>query len=104
MKLFPAVHLNFGKRGIGISAGVPGLRVGVDSRGKAYTSAAIPGTGLSVRNYARRGDPRSQATQNAVVGWCPDRPRVGAAAAGRSGNLAIKRMPATTTPFPRIRY
>src|ERR1035437_5386353 len=55
MKLFPGVRLNFGKRGIGISAGVPGLRVGVDSRGKGYTSAGIPGTGLSVRNYARKG-------------------------------------------------
>ena len=57
MKLLPGVRLNFGKRGIGISAGVRGLRVGVDSRGKGYTSAGIPGTGLSVRNYAKRAGP-----------------------------------------------
>jgi Protein of unknown function (DUF4236) len=68
MKLFPGVRLNFGKRGIGISAGVPGLRVGVDSRGKGYTSAGIPGTGLSVRKYAKKGDsPETQANQNAAV-------------------------------------
>ena len=65
IKLLPGVRLNFGKRGIGISAGVPGLHVGVDSRGKAYTSAGIPGTGLSVRSYAKKG---SQAdTQKADV-------------------------------------
>jgi hypothetical protein len=67
LKLLPGIRLNFGKRGIGISAGIPGLRVGVDSRGKGYTSAGIPGTGLSVRNYAKRGDPEAAAYQNAAI-------------------------------------
>jgi len=35
IKLLADVRLNIGKHGIGISAVVPGLRVGVDSRGKA---------------------------------------------------------------------
>ena len=35
IKLLADVRLNIGKRGISISAVVPGLRVGVDSRGKA---------------------------------------------------------------------
>jgi hypothetical protein len=67
LKLLPGIRLNFGKRGIGISAGIPGLRVGVDSRGKGYTSAGIPGTGLSVRNYAKKGDPEAAAYQNAIL-------------------------------------
>ncbi len=57
-KLLPGVRLNLGKRGVGISAGVRGLRVGVDSRGKQYTSIGIPGTGISARNYAKQRDPR----------------------------------------------
>ena len=66
IKILPGLRLNLSKSGIGISAGVPGLRVGVDARGKGYTSAGIPGTGLSVRSYARKGDPtEAQATQNA---------------------------------------
>jgi hypothetical protein len=68
LKLLPGVRLNLGKRGIGISAGVRGFRVGVDSRGKAYTSAGIPGTGLSVRKYAQQSDPRgAQRIQGAFV-------------------------------------
>src|ERR1035437_10982062 len=67
MKLLPGIRLNFGKSGIGISAGIPGLRGGVDSRGKGYTSAGIPGTGLSVRNYAKKGDPEAAQYQNAAV-------------------------------------
>jgi hypothetical protein len=54
IKILPDLRLNLSKSGIGISAGIPGLRVGVDSRGRGYTSAGIPGTGLSVRNYAKK--------------------------------------------------
>ena len=67
LKLLPGVRLNFGKRGIGISAGVRGLHVGVDSRGKGYTSAGIPGTGLSIRTFAKKGDPEMAQYQSAAV-------------------------------------
>jgi hypothetical protein len=67
MKPLPGVRLNFGKRGIGISAGVPGFRVGVDSRGKGYTSTGIPGTGLSVRKYAKGSNPQTQETESAFA-------------------------------------
>lgn len=46
------VRLNLGKRGIGVSAGVPGFRTGVGTRG-AYTTTSIPGTGLSNTKYSR---------------------------------------------------
>ncbi|HOG64627.1 MAG TPA: DUF4236 domain-containing protein [Spirochaetota bacterium] len=43
------IRLNFGKNGIGVSTGIPGLRVGRNSKGKTYGSAGIPGTGMSWR-------------------------------------------------------
>jgi len=42
-------RLNLSKSGLGLSAGVPGLRVGTGPRGP-YGSAGLPGTGLSVRS------------------------------------------------------
>lgn len=45
IKLFPGVRLNFGSRGMSVSAGVRGARVTVGR--KTTVSAGIPGTGLS---------------------------------------------------------
>src|ERR1035437_4581692 len=53
-KIFPGLRLNLSKSGLGISAGVRGLRLGVDSKGRSYVNAGIPGTGLSVREYAKK--------------------------------------------------
>ena len=50
---FGCLRINLSKRGLGLSAGVRGLRVGVDARGRRYTSASIPGTGLSVREFEK---------------------------------------------------
>ncbi len=47
------LRINLSKRGVGLSAGFRGLRVGVDARGRRYTSASIPGTGLSVREFEK---------------------------------------------------
>lgn len=51
IRIFPGVHLNLSKSGIGLSAGVRGLHVGVTSRGQRYASAGLPGTGVSWREY-----------------------------------------------------
>lgn len=45
-KSFGLFRLNFSKSGIGFSFGVPGARVGVNSKGKKYVRGGIPGTGL----------------------------------------------------------
>jgi hypothetical protein len=50
IKLGP-LKLNLSKSGIGYSVGVRGFRVGKDAKGRSYTSASIPGTGLYSRNY-----------------------------------------------------
>jgi hypothetical protein len=45
--------LNFSKSGIGISTGVGGLRAGISSHRRVYTSAGLPGTGLRFVKYYR---------------------------------------------------
>lgn len=39
-------RINFSKSGISWSFGVAGLRAGVNSKGRKYGSATVPGTGL----------------------------------------------------------
>ena len=46
MKILPGVRLTIGKKSVGISAGVPGARVSLNSGGRVTTSAGIPGSGL----------------------------------------------------------
>ena len=53
IKLGP-LRLNLSRRGVGVSTGIPGLRVGVDATGRPYGSAGLPGTGLSMRKYGHR--------------------------------------------------
>ncbi len=49
VKIIPGVRLNFGKRGMSVSAGVRGATITAGKRG-IYSSAGIPGTGLSYRD------------------------------------------------------
>ncbi|HFL2484827.1 TPA: DUF4236 domain-containing protein [Clostridioides difficile] len=41
------LKLNLGKKSVGISAGVKGARVSVNSKGRKSTTLSIPGTGIS---------------------------------------------------------
>ena len=76
IKLIPGVRLNFSKSTIGLSVGVPGARVSVNSRGDVYTSAGIPGTGLynversSLRGSRSRG--RTKSSEEEI--YIPMRP------------------------------
>jgi hypothetical protein len=45
-KIAPGVRMNVSSRGIGVSAGVKGLRYSVNSRGQRRTTVSVPGTGL----------------------------------------------------------
>ena len=47
VKNAPGVRLNIGKKSVGISAGVKGARVSVNSSGRKTTTVGLPGTGLS---------------------------------------------------------
>jgi hypothetical protein len=57
IRVFPGVHLNLSLSGVGVSAGGRGFHVGMTARGQNYVSAGLPGTGLSVRQYAARVAP-----------------------------------------------
>ncbi len=48
IRIAPGLRVNFGKRGVSLSAGVRGASITVGSRG-TYTNVGIPGTGLSYR-------------------------------------------------------
>src|SRR5436309_1582142 len=63
LKLGP-LRLNFSKSGIGYSAGVRGFRVGKDAKGRSYTAASIPGTGLYNRQYQSASKPTAQSTDS----------------------------------------
>lgn len=46
-------RVNVSHRGVGVSTGVPGLRVGVNSRGRRYTQVSVPGTGFGYRSSGK---------------------------------------------------
>lgn len=56
VKIAPGVRLNIGKKSVGISAGVKGARVSVNSSGRVTKSVGIPGTGLSYVTTSKIGD------------------------------------------------
>jgi hypothetical protein len=55
---FGPFRANLSKSGMGYSLGGRGFRVGIDPRGRSYTSIGLPGSGMSYRTSgsgARRG-------------------------------------------------
>ncbi|MBW2602689.1 MAG: DUF4236 domain-containing protein [Deltaproteobacteria bacterium] len=65
VKIIPGVRLNFGKRGMSVSAGVRGATVTAGKRG-VYGNVGIPGTGLSFREKidgkSRSASPKKVST------------------------------------------
>ncbi len=47
------VRLNFSRRGIGVSVGVPGCRLSFGADGKRRRTLSIPGTGLRKQEVVR---------------------------------------------------
>ena len=50
---FGPLRLNASKSGLGWSVGGRGFRVGRDARGRRYTAASVPGTGIFYRSYKK---------------------------------------------------
>lgn len=69
VKIAPGVRLNIGKKSVGISAGVKGARVSVNSKGRKTTTVGLPGTGLSYSKSEKIGgskaSTRSPSSNNA---------------------------------------
>ena len=52
-KIAPGVRVNVGKKSVGISAGVKGARVSVNSKGRVTKTVGIPGTGLTPQHLVK---------------------------------------------------
>ena len=93
IKLIPGVRLNFSKSAIGLSVGVPGARISVNTRGDVYTSAGIPGTGLysvdrtSLRGSRSRGGRRDDSSDTEQFYIPPRPPKPGIFANRRERNF-----------------
>ena len=89
MQLIPGVRLNFSKSALGLSVGVPGARVSVNTKGQVYSSVGLPGTGLySVEQTSLRGTKsqrRNKQAQTAEVASAAQTP------APTPGLIATKR-------------
>src|SRR4051812_12587928 len=47
IQIIPGVHLNIGKTGISVSAGIPGAEVTLGPKSGLRATVGVPGTGLS---------------------------------------------------------
>jgi len=45
------LSLNLSRSGVGISIGIRGLRAGITSHGRLFSSASLPGSGIYWRRY-----------------------------------------------------
>lgn len=62
IKLGKHLRINVSNKGVGMSAGVKGARIGFNSKG-VYTSVSIPGTGLSRIDYISKNKTKAGAAQ-----------------------------------------
>lgn len=67
------MNLSASKRGVttGLSAGVPGYRLSVNSRGRVTTTAGLPGTGVSYVRSSQLGVPKPSPRQHLPVVTSP---------------------------------
>lgn len=66
VKIAPGVRLNIGKKSVGISAGVKGARVSVNSSGRKTTTVGLPGTGLSYSKTEKIGGSKTKAASTSA--------------------------------------
>jgi len=58
------LRINASKSGLGYSVGVRGFRVGKDAKGRTYTAASIPDTGIYRRDYLQKAATQNRAGAN----------------------------------------
>ena len=74
VKIAPGVRLNIGKKSVGISAGVKGARVSVNSSGRKTTTVGLPGTGLSYSKTEKIGGSKTSTHFSSSNNAQPIRP------------------------------
>lgn len=73
-KIAPGVRVNVGKKSVGISAGVKGARVSVNSSGRKTTTVGLPGTGLSYSKTEKIGGSKTSIRSSSSNNAQPIRP------------------------------
>ncbi len=61
VKIGKGIRVNLSKSGIGLSAGVPGLRVSMGPDGKVRRTIGIPGTGVYNTEVIEKAAPKSKS-------------------------------------------
>lgn len=79
------IRINASKSGVGGSIGTRGLRVGKDAKGRTYTAASIPRTGIYRRDYLKKSHQQTSASALAGTPKNPSAAR-GAAPPGLHGS------------------
>ena len=64
ISLIPDVRLNFSKSGMSVSAGAPGFRKTINTKGQVTTTVGIPGTGLYYVDTKKAGSNQSSRSRN----------------------------------------
>ena len=64
ISLIPGVRLNFSKSGMSVSAGAPGFRKTINTKGQVTTTVGIPGTGLYYVDTKKAGNKQSSRNRN----------------------------------------
>ena len=92
VKIAPGVRLNIGKKSVGISAGVKGARVSVNSKGRVTKTVGIPGTGLSYTDTSTigKGKAAPRTTQQPTVSPQPIQPVTPAVSQTKANNASAK--------------
>jgi predicted negative regulator of RcsB-dependent stress response len=76
IKIAPGVRLNVSNKSIGLSAGVRGARVSVNSRGRTTTTVGIPGTGIShTKSYSSGTGQRATRPKRQPTSVQPVKPK-----------------------------
>ena len=69
INLGKGVKLNIGKKSVGVSAGVKGARVSMNSSGQKTATFIIPGTGLSyTMNLGKKKNSKKKSTDETTNG------------------------------------
>lgn len=67
IKIAPGLKLNLNKNSIGLSAGVKGARVSVNSKGKVTKSVGIPGSGISYVTTSSIGGKKKNTSNSSAA-------------------------------------
>lgn len=82
------LRVNASKSGLGYSFGGRGFRVGRDAKGRSYTAASIPGTGIYNRSYRSKAAVKARPAQPPALGASPQQKQNAASASGSGRTIA----------------